>query len=218
MKKELRKSLLEIKKKKDNQLIENKIVTSRIKFIMESNSKNFSTLSHSQKIIVFENVILEIRELKEEGLISEQFDLWGMLKGLFGGTVETFAEPLIDKILSGLGFTSQGFFKKFMISYLTSKPGDLIKAFVDCKTLSSLIAKSLIEATVMSTLQKKELGGFISDVMRNTIGNSLQDIEVVSRVEDKISSKVCELFNIFGKNAKDVADKMTPQSGEVSIG
>jgi hypothetical protein len=112
----------------------------------------------------------------------------------------------MDKILTKLGFTSNGFFKKFMISYLTSRPGDLIKAFVDCKVLTRLIAESLIEATLMTFLEKKEFGGYISDILRNTMGNSLKDTEVVSSLEEKLSGKVCELFNMFGGKAKSISD------------
>jgi hypothetical protein len=217
MKKEIRKKLLEIKQKKENSIIEEKIIVSRLSLIAESeyNIKNYQKLSETKKNIIFENVILELRELKNEGLINEQFDLWGMLKGLFGGGVETLAEPLIDKILSGLGFTSQGFFKKFMISYLTSRPGDLIKAFVDCKTLTRLIAESIVEASVMTLLQKKELGGFISDVMRNTLGNSLKDNETVSNLENQLSEKICEIFNVFGEKAKKVSDAVKSTGSDI---
>jgi len=208
MKKEIRKKLLEIKEKKDNLMIEEKIIVSRLKLIAEGeyNSKTFKFLPRHKQVSIFGETIVELRKINEEGLISEDFNLWGMLKGLFGGGVETLAEPIIDKILTKLGFTSNGFFKKFMISYLTSRPGDLIKAFVDCKTLTRLIAESLIEATLMNFLEKKEFGGFISDILRNTMGNSLKDTEVVSSLEEKLSGKVCELFNMFGGKAKSISD------------
>jgi hypothetical protein len=220
MKKEIRKKLLEIKQKKENSIIEEKIIVSRLTLIAESeyNIKNFQRLSETKKNIIFRNVILELRELKNEGLINEQFDLWGMLKGLFGGGVETMAEPLIDKILSGLGFTSQGFFKKFMISYLTSRPGDLIKAFVDCKTLARLIAESIVEASVMTLVQKKELGGFVSDLIRNTVGNSIKDTEVISKLEEKLSSKVCQMFSVFGNNAKNISDNLKNSGSDINLG
>jgi hypothetical protein len=208
MKKEIRKKLLEIKEKKDNLMIEEKIIVSRLKLIAEGeyNSKTFKFLPRHYQVSIFGETIVELRKINEEGLISEDFNLFGMLKGLFGGGVETLAEPIINKILTSLGFTSNGFFKKFMISYLTSRPGDLIKAFVDCKTLTRLIAESIIEASVMTLVQKKELGGFISDLIRNTVGNSIKDTNVVSDLEEKLSGKVCELFDMFGGKAKSISD------------
>lgn len=208
MKKEIRKKLLEIKEKKDNLMIEERIIVSRLKLIAEGeyNSRNFKFLPRHKQVSIFGETIVELRKINEEGLISEDFNLWGMLKGLFGGGVETLAEPIINKILTGLGFTSNGFFKKFVISYLTSSPGDLIKAFVDCKTLTRLIAASLIEATLMNFQEQKEFGGFGFDMLRNTLGNSLRDTEVISSLEEKLSGKVCELFNMFGEKAKSVSD------------
>jgi hypothetical protein len=208
MKKEIRKKLLEIKEKKDNLMIEEKIIVSRLKLIAEGeyNSRTFKFLPRHKQVSIFGETIVELRKINEEGLISEDFNLWGMLKGLFGGGVETLAEPIINKILTSLGFTSNGFFKKFVISYLTSRPGDLIKAFVDCKTLTRLIAESLIEATLMNFQEQKEFGGFGFDVLRNTLGNSLKDAEVISSLEEKLSGKVCELFNMFGGKAKSISD------------
>ena len=208
MKKEIRKKLLEIKEKKDNLMIEERIIVSRLKLIAEGeyNSRNFKFLPRHKQVSIFGETIVELRKINEEGLISEDFNLWGMLKGLFGGGVETLAEPIINKILTELGFTSNGFFKKFVISYLTSRPGDLIKAFVDCKTLTRLIAESLIEATLMNFQEQKEFGGFGFDVLRNTLGNSLKDVEVISSLEEKLSGKVCELFNVFGGKAKSISD------------
>ena len=208
MKKEIRKKLLEIKEKKETLLIEEKIIISRLKLIAEGeyNYRTFKFLPRHKQVSIFGKTIVELRKINEEGLISEQFDLWGMLKGLFGSGVETLAEPIVGKILDGLGFTSNGFFKKFVISYLTSKPGDLIKAFVDCKTLTRLIAESLIEATIMNFQQQKEFGGFGFDMLRNTLGNTLKDTEIISSLEEKLSGRVCELFNIFGGKAKNISD------------
>jgi hypothetical protein len=217
MKKELRKSLLEIKRKKENLIAEEKIVYSRVKFIMEMNAKNYKNLSSREKTKVFEEVIIELRELKNEGLISEQFDLWGTLKGLFGGTLETGAEALVDGMLTKLGFKSDGFLKKFMVSYMTSRPGDLIKSFVDCRTFTKLVSESLIEAYVMNLQDKKNVDSFIFDILRNTIGDSLKNTNVLSELENKLGDKICSLFNIFGERAKQVSDKLSGSVGTTQV-
>jgi hypothetical protein len=217
LKKEIRKKLLEIKENNVNLMIEEKIIFSRLKLIAEGeyNSRNFKFLPRHKQVSIFGETIVELRKINEEGLISEDFNLWGMLKGLFGSGVETLAEPIINKILTSLGFTSNGFFKKFMISYLTSRPGDLIKAFVDCKTLTRLIAESLIEATLMNFQEQKEFGGFGFDMLRNTLGDSLKSTEVISSLEEKLSGKVCELFDMFGGKAKSISDTIKNNGSKI---
>lgn len=215
MKKELRKSLLEIKRKKDSILIEEKIVNSRLLLVIENDLRKFDTLPKSEKLGVFVKALNELREMKNDGLINEQFDFFGILRKLFGGGVETFSEPIVDKILSSLGFTSQGFLKKFIVSYLTTNPAELMRAFVDCKTFTKLLAKSLIEAVVMLLQEKSGLTGLALDLVRNTVGNYMQDTKLMTDIENKLADSVCNLFTKFDVNAKSLSDKVSGVQNEI---
>ena len=212
LKKDIRKALLEAKEKKETILIENKIVESRILMIFESRNKinNFNRLSKSEKRKVTNSLVQEIHYLGQNGLINEDF--MSILKGLFGGLLgsvaETAAEPLVNSLLSAIGFKSNGFMKKFVISFLTSNPKDLMNAFSDCKVMTKLLTRSLIEGMVMMFQQDTEKGGYAYDFVRNELGKLIEDSSIGSSLENKFASIVCDMFDKFGDKAQSVADKL----------
>ena len=75
-----------------------------------------------------------------------------MLKSIFGGffgnATQTFFEPLLGKLVYPL--FGEGFMSNFIISYLTSRPSEVIKSMSDCKLMTNLIAESVVEGMVMS--------------------------------------------------------------------
>jgi hypothetical protein len=220
LKKDIKKALLETKEKKENILVEQQIIKNRIRSIFESGSdmKYFHGLPKKKKLEYSILLIKEIQELNSLGLINEQdFSFMDILKGLFGrafgGVIETAAEPIVGSILSKIGFKSDGFMKKFMVSLLTSKPSDLIKAFGDCKVLTKLLVESFVEANVMLLQKEVNADSFMFNTIRNTVGGVLKDTTFISSIESKIESSVCDMFSTFTDKAKDVADKL---KGETS--
>jgi hypothetical protein len=219
LKKDIKKALLETKEKKETILVEQQIIKNRIRSIFDSNSdmKYFQGLPKNKKLQYSILLMKEIQELNNLGLINEQFDFMDILKSLFGrafgGVIETAAEPLISSILSKIGFKSDGFMKKFMISLLTSKPSDLIKAFGDCKALTKLLVESFVEANVMLLQKEVNADSFMFNTIRNTVGGVLKDTAFISSIESKIESSVCDMFSSFSDRAKTVADKL---NGETS--
>jgi hypothetical protein len=215
LKKDIRKTLLETKEKKENVLIEQKIVENRIKSIFknESDIKYFQGLPKKTKLRYSILLIKEIQELNNLGLINEQsFSFMDILKSLFGktfgGIIETAAEPIINSILNAIGFKSDGFLKKFMISFLTSRPSELIKAFSDCKMMTKLLVESFTEGIVMMVQEDMNKGGFMYDTIRNVVGDMIKDTSIATKIETTIENKVCGLFGSFTDKAKDVADKL----------
>jgi hypothetical protein len=222
LKKDIRKALLEAKEKKETILVENKIVESRILMIFESRDKinNFNQLSKSEKRKVTNSLVQEIHYLGQNGLINEGF--MDILKGLFGGLLgsvaETAAEPLVNSLLSAIGFKSNGFMKKFVISFLTSNPKDLMNAFSDCKLMTKLLTRSLIEGMVMMFQQDTEKGGYIYDFIRNELGKLIEDSSIGSSLENKFAGIVCDMFGKFTDKAQTVANKLnTPKETTPSI-
>ena len=74
LKKEIRKSILETKEKKEKLLIEQKLVESRIMMIIESkdNIKKFKRLSEEKQQKMAYSLFEEIGYLEEQGLMNEQ--------------------------------------------------------------------------------------------------------------------------------------------------
>lgn len=212
LKKDIRKALLEAKEKKESILIENQIVENRLLMIFESKDKinNFNQLSKSEKRKIANSLVQEIHYLGQNGLINENF--MDILKGLFGGLLgsvaETAAEPLVNSLLSAIGFKSNGFMKKFVISFLTSNPKDLMNAFSDCKLMTKLLVRSLIEGMVMMYQQETEKGGYIYDFVRNQLGKLIEESSIGSTLENKFAGIVCDMFGKFSDKAQGVADKL----------
>jgi hypothetical protein len=141
--KQIRKTILETKEQKEKFLIEQSLVKKRLEMIV-SNVKtvdDYNKLSEAKQLKLNFKILQELSFLQENSLINEQADFGSIIKDLFGGLfgsgVETIAEPVIGKILDSLGF--KGKLKNFLVSFITSKPSDLINAMKDCKLLTKLI-------------------------------------------------------------------------------
>jgi hypothetical protein len=211
LEKQIKKSLIETKERKEKQLIEQKIIKSRLSMIVENikTEEDFHNLSEDKKLKLSFNLLQELSYLQESGLISEQ-DLSGVLKSIFGGffgnATQTMFEPMIHKIVKPL--FGEGFVSNFIVSYLTSKPSEVIKAFSDCKLMTKLVAESVVEAMVMSMQTEKGYTGAGYSLIRNTLGGALKSSEFIQKIEEGLESTVCGLFGKFTDNAEKVKEKL----------
>lgn len=211
LKKDIRKAILEVKERKERILIEQEIVTNRILMIFESkeNIINFKKLPKNKRDRISEAFLQEMIYLGQSGLINEDIGFMDILKSLFGGlfgrsAIETIAEPLVNKVLSAVGFTSNGILKKTVVSLLTTNPSDLMDAFTDCRKMSKLLMESFTEGLVMMLQDQFDKDSYLFDYIRNTVGGKIKD----SSFENELANKVCELFGSFSDNAKNLINKI----------
>ena len=210
LKKEIKKSILETKEKKDKLLIEQKLVESRIMMIIESkdNIKKFKTLSEEKQQKMAYALFEEIGYLQEQGLMNEQ--VWDFLGKIFGnslgGIAQTIVEPLVNSILSAIGLG--GYFKDFLVSLITTNPLRLAKALKSCEELTKLIAESLSEAVAMMIQNEKGLSGSGYTFIRNALGGAARDTKFIAKLEENLSSTVCSLFGKMNDKASDVYGKL----------
>ena len=210
LKKEIKKSILETKEKKDKLLIEQKLVESRIMMIIESkdNIKKFKTLSEEKQQKMAYALFEEIGYLQEQGLMNEQ--VWDFLGKIFGnslgGIAQTIVEPLVNSILSAIGLG--GYFKDFLVSLITTSPLRLAKALKSCEELTKLIAESLSEAVAMMIQNEKGLSGSGYTFIRNALGGAARDTKFIAKLEENLSSTVCSLFGKMNDKASDVYGKL----------
>lgn len=212
LKKQIKKSLIEIKEIKERKLIEESLIKNRVSIIFEGITceKDFKSLSESKQLKLSVKFIQEMSFLQNNGLIVEQN--WGGLLntifgGAFGSVAQTMVEPLINNILSGLGL-KEGFVRNFLISYLTSRPSDVIKSFSDCKMMTKLVSLGIIESMVMTVQKEGGYGGFGYDLIRNQLGAVLQSTEFVSKIENGLQETICSIFGKLAKNTKSVSEKL----------
>jgi hypothetical protein len=214
LKKEIRNRLLEQKVKKESQLIESKIVESRLSIIISS-KESFDSLSEEKKAKVVFEFFSEMRVLQEQGLISEQFG--EILGKLFGqapsGITQAFVEPLVSSILGWFGLS--GYFLQFVTSFIVSDPARLARATKDCKELTKLIAEALSEAMVIMIQQSQGLEGKGHSILRNTLGGAIKETSFVQSLEEKLSEGVCGLFDKYTGNAENVLDKIKGKGSDI---
>jgi hypothetical protein len=219
IKKEIRKSLIETKEKKERLLIEERLIKNRLT-ILFNNVKtidDFNKLSESKKNKLRFKIMEELSILEDNGLITEQ-DLGGVLQsllgGVFGNVTQTIFEPMLNSILSGLGL--DGFFKNFLISYLTSRPSEVIKSFRDCRLMTKLVSEGLVEAMVMTIQKEKGFGGFGYDLVRNSLGDAIKSNTFIQGIEKGLGDTICGLFSKYTDNAKKVAEKLKPTTPAIA--
>jgi hypothetical protein len=123
-----------------------------------------------------------------------------------GNLTQTIFEPIIGKMLKPL--FGEGFLTDFLVSYVTSRPSDIIKSFDDCTLMTKLIAEGISESVVMLVQKSTDLTGYGYNFIRNTVGDVLSGTEFISRIENGLENKICDILGEFSDNAEKVIDKL----------
>lgn len=209
VKKTIRKKLIEEQQKRQNRLIENKLVESRLAIIVESSEK-FQSLSPKKQRKVFFEVMNEVHSLQKQGLINEEFSFTDILGKLFGqgwsAIGQAFVEPMIESILGW--FNIKGPFAKFISSFIASKPQRLAAAMSDCRELTKLIAEALSETLVRTMAETKGMDGAGWGIIRNVLGGAIKDDAFIQGIENQMADGVCKLFGSFTDKAETVLNKV----------
>ena len=213
----VRKKLLEEKQKRQNRLIETRLVESRLKMIVESKSK-FRSLTEGQKKKVFIQVIQEINTLEKQGLINEEFSFKDILGKLFGqgwsSIAQSIVEPMVKSVLGWFGI--KGYFANFVASFIASDPSRLAKVFSDCRETTKLIVEALSEAMFMSLQDMKGMEGIGWNLVRNAVGGAIKDEAFVQNLTNSMSDGVCKVFGQFTDKAGDVLNKVKTEPAVAS--
>ena len=184
------------------------------KTLVETKEKkeDFNRLSEDKQLRIGFALCQEIAYLQENKFINE--DLVDTFKNLFGnlfsgGIMNTIYEKIIDKVLTALG-VGEGFFKKFLVSFLASRPTELVRAISDCKLFTKLIVEGLTEAVVKWLQENTGTGGALADILRNSIGKTIRESKTFKvSIEKEFAGTICGLFEKYTSNAKNVLTNLT---------
>lgn len=203
----VKKNLKETKVRKETILVEQKIVHSRLNMVVE----NFESLTEKQQDKVCVMFLMEISSLNDEGLLNENFvdSLRSIFGNAFWSVPEAFVERGLNSILGSLGFPDNAI-RKFLVSFFATNPSELLKAFQDCNVLTKHIVRAIGETLIMNLQQSKGMGGTGMDIVRNALQNQLQETEFSKNLEKRLSGSICELFEKYSGNAKEVLNKLKP--------
>jgi len=218
--KSLRKNINEIKETKKNLIIEHSIVQSRLKFVLEQNYK-----SDREKSIF---LLSEMITLEEQGYdlrqLNEQFDIFGFLGSLFGGSVrslpEVIGEFLTDGVAKLFGINKQNYFYNVIRSVITSTNiAEYGKLITDCRFLTNKICDGLIEAVITQQQAKSGLdtgaGGFMLNAIRNSLMKILADQKgsIIQNLEDVLSTIICDAQAKWRQNISNLGKSMVGKVG-----
>jgi hypothetical protein len=99
------------------------------------------------------------------------------------GVAQTIVEPMVNSLLSGIGL--EGYFKDFLVSFITSNPTRLATALKSCDELTKLVAAALSEAVFMMIQRQQGLEGQGYTFLRNALGGAVKDYKFVESLEYK---------------------------------
>ena len=214
LEKSIKKTLVETKEKQEKLLIERRLVESRIETVLGNvkTIEDFNNLTEEKQLRFGFALCQEIVYLQENKFINEE-DLASLFKNLFGnlfsgGIMNTIYEKIIDKVLTALG-VGEGFFKKFLVSFLASRPTELVRAISDCKLFTKLVVEGLTEAVVKWLQDTYNVTGGLADILRNTIGATIRDSKTFKEnIEKEFAGTICNLFSKYTSNAENVLSNL----------
>jgi len=221
LKKDIRKSLVEAKKQKENRLIEAKIVQSRLISLLESTPdfKRFEKLPFERQWEIGVPFMQEVAYLKqlgvEDNLINEE-GIANILGKIFGTGIsagtETFFEAMISSFLKKMG--AEGFIADAITFFFTRNPSKIWESFSDCNALSKNIGQAIMEATIVKLQRDYKVTGTASDFVRNALMETLENSDFGQKLGQQFSSVICKFFsnvNEKGKQVLNTINKPTPQ-------
>lgn len=197
--------LTETKRLKENRLILGKICESRLKIVLE-NMNDFENMGRVKKIKFGFRFLKESSELLELGLIKE--NLTDIFQNLYGksmeGMIGAISEPLLISLLTKIGLDED--LKNKVLTNIQSKGTEIIPSMGDCKSLTNFISAAISEELT----KKMNTENIIqSDVVNTTLMDTLKNSSFLENLNSKLESSVCELYDKFTENAKNLVVRMS---------
>jgi hypothetical protein len=226
LKKEIRKTLVETKKTKENKIIESKIVKSRINAILESTPdfKVFKKLPFERQWEIGVPLMQEIAYLKEFGvdddLLITEGGIWDMLGSIFGTGLsaggQTIFESMLSSLLKKLGLT--GFIADAVVFFFSRNPGKIFESFKDCRALSKNIGDAIMEAYIVKLQREYNVTGGGMDFIRNALMETLQSSDFASKLADQFAEFICGFYNTVAGKGKEVMSAInTPKPAAPAV-
>jgi hypothetical protein len=212
LKKEIRKTLVETKRNKENKIIESKIVRSRINAILESTPdfKSFKKLPFERQWEIGVPLMQEIAYLKELGvdddLLITEAGIWDMLGSIFGTGLsaggETIFEAMLSSLLKKLGLS--GFIADAVTFFFSRNPSKIFESFKDCNALSKNVGQAIMEAYIVKLQREYNISGGGMDFIRNALMETLENSDFGSKLADQFAQFICGFYNTIAGKGKEV--------------
>lgn len=213
IKSRVRRKLVETKLVKESSLIRESVVKKRIYQILKpvSHVENFYDIPLTERKRISKLLFIEIHRYHQSSIIVESEGLLGMFENIFGNLGFSaleglLIEPLVNTLLAKLGLS--GFFKDFLVSFISTNPERVMEAFKSCESMTKLIAEALAEAVGVMIQKKTGAEGPVYDVIRNLLGKSVKETSFIQGIESEVSKVICGVFDKLIQNTEKVQDKL----------
>lgn len=201
----IKKTLKETKQQKENKIIEQTITKTRIKTILE-NIEIFQKHSKVKQVKVGFKFLRETAYLNKMGILNE--DLASLFRSIYGksldNTIQTVSEPLLGSIFTKIGLDEE--MKSKVMENLSSKSSQLLANMDECQNLSKFLTDVIVE----EFLKKLSVENLVkSDLINSSLQDSVADEKFKETINKKLETQICELFEKFTENAKNLVVRMS---------
>lgn len=194
-------------KLKETKVIKEDFIKERFKKLVE----NKTIKTKSQKNKISNDILFEVYKMREEKIddkvINEQFKDFILGSGARGWW-ETIQENMIGKLLESLGLDKTSWISDIIkVSVSNIKLSEVTK-LMDCKYLSGLISKSVVETIVLRLQRSAGVESGFTNSLRNIIIDSVSKSDIGRQIENTISGFICPVVTkIGGKFSEAFGDK-----------
>jgi hypothetical protein len=211
IKKQIRENLIKTKENKKNILIEQSIVNKRFSIIIEN--RELKTKSQKEKFYL--DVLVEMKRLNDQGfeskLITESF--FDIISGFFGkggtGILQTIKEYFGNWLIGKLGVDTKGWIGGTIVRAIGNLDIADIPKLTNCTFTTKLLSKSLAENAVSKLQTAAGLEGTLSNIMRNTLVETLEENSTfMVKIEEALGSVLCPLISNVSGKLEDAASAM----------
>ena len=209
--KTIRKNLLETKENKKNLIVEESIIKNRFSVIVEN--RQLKTKKEKEKF--YFDVLVEMKRLNDQGfkskLITESF--FDIISGFFGksgsGILQTIKEYFGNWLIEKLGVDTKGWIGGTIVRAIGNLDIADIPKLTNCTFTTKLLSKSLAENAVSKLQTAAGLEGTLSNIMRNTLVETLEENSTfMVKIEEALGSVLCPLISNVSGKLEDAASAM----------
>lgn len=211
MKKIIRESLVEVQQKKQKLLKEEKIISSRLDYLIENYNPKKKNKFYND--IISEFFYLSTQGFDKKILIQEEFKFFDALKSLFGHKWDTVVESLKEYfamwILNKFGLPKTSIWASMISVAIGNLPFTDLKSILNCEGLTRFLTKTFTEGMVKHLQTKAELNNPFFDLLRNALMESLtQDSEFGKKVEGTLGSLICPALDSLKSKFGSMENKL----------
>lgn len=198
-------------KKKESLLAERILINERLSTILELS--NYTNEKQKEKFFtkVFSEMVYFEENKNNKQLINEENKFWDMLGGIFGtakdalsSSFKEFLAKLLIKYLTPMN--PDGWFGQFISTTVGNIPLSDVGKLTDCRFLSKLFTKSIVETVLAKKQGDLNLTDGIYTLIRNGIIEVIDNISFAQKIEDGIANLICPAISRIKDKMSNLTD------------